>query len=60
MTSGEGRTLKIKTVEEVYDDIRAGYYELDDFKSWLALWSVKILDMADERRRETEEYDTLP
>ena len=52
--------MKIKTVEEVYDDIRAGYYELDDFKSWLALWSVKILDMADERRRETEEYDTLP
>ena len=52
--------MKIKTVEEVYDDIRAGYYELDDFKSWLALWSVKILDMADERRLEIEEYDTLP
>jgi hypothetical protein len=42
--------MRIKDIEEVFEAIQEGSYELTDFKCWLALWSVKVLDMADAQK----------
>lgn len=53
--------MKTREIEEVFEAIQEGTYELTDFKSWLALWSVKVLDMYDESRGSIsphgEDYD---
>lgn len=44
--------MKTREIEEVFEAIQEGTYDLNDFKTWLALWSVKVLDMFEESRGE--------
>lgn len=37
--------MQSRDIEEVFKAIQQGTYELDDFKTWLALWSMKVLDL---------------
>ena len=40
--------MQSRDIEEVFQSIQEGSYELTDFKTWLALWSVKVIDMFEE------------
>lgn len=48
--------MQTRAVEEVFEAIQQGTYELTDFKTWLALWSVKVLDMFEEAQRDHDEF----
>lgn len=48
--------MQSRAVEEVFEAIQQGTYELADFKTWLALWSVKVLDMFEESQRDHDEF----
>lgn len=37
--------MQTRDIEEVFEAIQQGTYELDDFRTWLALWSMKVLDL---------------
>jgi hypothetical protein len=48
--------MQSRDIEEVFQSIQEGSYELTDFKTWLALWSVKVIDMFEESQRDHDEF----
>lgn len=44
MTAGE-MTLTSKSIEEVFTEIKEQRMNIDEFRAWLALWSVKISEL---------------
>ena len=34
--------MMMKTVEEAHQAVKEGSMSLEDFKAWLALWSIKV------------------